>query len=88
MAERYEGLGFKGHQRIGKQLFKLRQQIKALDQKVTGVYGKSSKPARLATKMLKDIGMLQDELNDRLCRENPTSGKMELLACYYPKENG
>jgi hypothetical protein len=31
--------------------------------------------------------LFQDEFNDRLCRENPTSGKMELLAGYYPKEN-
>ena len=88
MAESYEGLGFKEHQRIGKQLFKLRRQIKVLDDKVIRAYGKSSKPARLAAKILKDLGVFQNELNDRLCRENPTSGKMELLACYYPKENG
>jgi hypothetical protein len=86
MAQSYEGLSFKEHQRIGKQVFKLRQQIKALDQKVTGAYGQSSKPAKLAERILKDLGLLQSELNDKLCRENPNSGNLELLACYYPKE--
>ena len=86
MPKGYEGFNFKEHQRIGKQILKLRQQIKALDQKVTGAYGKSSKPAKLTDKILKDLGLLQSELNDKVCRENPSTGKLELLACYYPKE--
>ena len=86
MPKGYEGFSFKEHQQIGKQILKLRQQIKALDQKVTGAYGKSSKPAKLTDKILKDLGLLQSELNDKVCRENPSTGKLELLACYYPKE--
>jgi len=86
MAKHYEGFAFKEHQRIGKQIIKLRQQLKALDQKVTGAYGKASKPAKLTGKILKDLALLQGELNDKVCRENPSSGKLELLACYYPKE--
>jgi hypothetical protein len=86
MAKSYEGFSFKEHQRIGKQIIKLRHQMKALDRKVTGAYGKSSKPAKFTEKILKDLGLLQNELNDKVCQENPSSGKLELLACYYPKE--
>ena len=86
MVKSYEGFTFKEHQRIGKRILKLRQHIKALDQKVTGAYGKTSKPTKLADRILKDLGLLQSELNDKLCQENPNSGKLELLACYYPKE--
>lgn len=86
MAKNYEGFSFKEHQRVGKQILKLRQQLKALEHKITGAYGKSSKPARAAEKTLKDLGLLQGELNDRVCKENPGSGNLELLACYYPKE--
>ena len=54
MPKGYEGFNFKEHQRIGKQIFKLRQQFKALDQKVTGAYGKSSQPAKFTGRILKD----------------------------------
>lgn len=87
MAKGYEGFSFKEHQRIGKQILKLRQQVKALDQKVAGAYGKSSKPAKATERILRDLGLLQGELNDKVCQENPTSGNLELLACYYPKES-
>jgi hypothetical protein len=86
MAKTHEGFSFKEHQRIGKQILKLRQQLKGLDQKVSGAYGKSSRCSTLTKRLLKDLAFLQNELNEKLCRENPESGKLELLACYYPKE--
>ena len=86
MAKTYEGFTFKEHERIGKQIFKVRQQIKSMEHKVSGAYGKSSKAAKLAERILQDLGALQSQLNEKLCLENPTSGKLELLACYYPKE--
>lgn len=85
MAKQYKGLSFKQHQSVGKQIHKLRQQLKALDKKVLSAYGKTSKAARLTEKTLKDLSLLQGELNQRLCKENPTSSNLELLACYYPK---
>ena len=86
MAKTHEGFSFKEHQRIGKQILKLRQRLKGLDQKVSGAYGKSSKCSKLTERLLRDLAFLQNELNESLCRENPHSGKLELLACYYPKE--
>jgi len=86
MTKSDEGLSFKDHERIGRKIFKLRQQIKVLDQKVSGAYGKSAKCSKSAQRLLKDLALLQEELNEKLCRENPRSGKLELLACYYPKE--
>jgi hypothetical protein len=87
MAKRYQGFSFKEHERIGKKIFKLRQQIRELGRKVSGAYGESSKCSKIAERLAKDLAMLQSELNDKLCRENPSSGKLELLACYYPKDN-
>jgi hypothetical protein len=86
MAKQYEGLSFKEHQRIGKQILKLRQDLKKLDAKIGAAYGKASPSAKQAEKLLKDLSLLQRELNKRLCEENPTSSNLELLACYYPKE--
>jgi len=85
MAKKPEGLTFKEHQRIGKQILKLRQDLKKLDAKIAGAYGKTSKSAKQAEKLLNDLALLQTELNKRLCEENPTSSNLELLACYYPK---
>jgi hypothetical protein len=85
MAQRYKGFTFKQHQSIGKQIHKLRQQLKALDEKILTAYGKTSKAAKLTEKTLKDLALFQSELNERLCEENPASGNLELLACYYPK---
>jgi len=86
MAKKTEGFTFKDHQRIGKQIHKLRQELRSLENKIFGAYGKSSKSARLCDKTLKDLALLQGELNARLCEENPASGNLELLACYYPKQ--
>jgi hypothetical protein len=86
MAKKPDGLTFKEHQRIGKQILKLRQDLKKLDIKITEAYGKTSESAKLAEKLLKDLANLQIELNKRLCEENPNSSNLELLACYYPKE--
>lgn len=85
MSKKPEGLTFKEHQRIGKQILNLRQDLKKLNLKIAVAYGKASKSAKQAEKLLKDLALLQTELNKRLCEENPTSGKLELLACYYPK---
>jgi hypothetical protein len=85
MAKQYQGFTFKQHQSIGKQIHKLRQQLKALDERVLSAYGKTSKAAKLTEKTLKDLALLQSDLNERLCDENPTSSNLELLACYYPK---
>jgi predicted transcriptional regulator len=84
MKKLQKGFTFKEHQKIGKDIHKLRQKLRTLDQQVLDAYGKSSKGARLTDKMLKDLGLLQKELNARLCGENPGSEKIELLACYYP----
>ena len=86
MAKKPEGLTFKEHQRIGKQILNLRQDLRKLNLRVAEAYGKTSKSAKQAEKLLKDLALLQTELNNRLCEENPTTGKLELLACYYPKE--
>jgi hypothetical protein len=86
MAKKHEGLTFKEHQRVGKQILKLRQDLKKLESKIVEAYGKSSESTRQAEKLLKDLASLQIELNKRLCEENPTSSNLELLACYYPKE--
>jgi septal ring factor EnvC (AmiA/AmiB activator) len=86
MARKHEGLTFKEHQRVGKQILKLRQDAKKLETKIVEAYGKSSESAKRADKLLKDLAALQSELNQRLCEENPTSSNLELLACYYPKE--
>ena len=40
----------------------------------------------LAEEILKDIGRLQWELNERLCAETPKEDNVEVFACYYPKE--
>jgi septal ring factor EnvC (AmiA/AmiB activator) len=85
MAKKPEGLTFKEHQRIGKQILKLRQDLKKLDIKIADAYGKTSKSAKQAEKLLNDLALLQTELNKRLCEENRTSSNLELLACYYPK---
>jgi hypothetical protein len=85
MAKQHKGLSFKQHQSVGKQIHKLRQQLKALDEEVVSAYGKGSKAAKVTEKTLKDLALLQSELNERLCEENPTSSNLELLACYYPK---
>lgn len=86
MAKKHEGLTYKEHQRIGKQILSLRQDLRKLNLKIAEAYGKGSKSAKQAEKLLKDLALLQTELNNRLCEENPTSGKLELLACYYPKQ--
>jgi hypothetical protein len=86
MARTPEGLTFKEHQRIGRQILKLRQDLKKLTIRITEAYGKTSESSRAAEKLLKDLAALQSELNKRLCEENPTSSNLELLACYYPKE--
>jgi hypothetical protein len=86
MAKKYEGLNFKEHQRIGKQILKLRQDLRKLDLKIAEAYGRTSPSTKQAEKLLKDLALLQSELNKRLCEENPTSSNLELLACYYPKE--
>lgn len=86
MAKKPQGLTFKEHQRVGKHILNLRRDLKKLNLKIVEAYGKSSKSAKQAEKLLKDAALLQTELNNRLCEENPTSGKLELLACYYPKE--
>jgi septal ring factor EnvC (AmiA/AmiB activator) len=86
MAKKYEGLTFKEHQRVGKQILKVRQDLKKLETKIIEAYGKNSESAKQAEKLLKDLANLQIELNKRLCEENPTSSNLELLACYYPKE--
>jgi len=86
MAEKPDGLTFKEHQRIGKQILNLRQDLKKLEIKIAEAYGKTSKSAKQAERLLDDLANLQSELNKRLCEENPTSGNLELLACYYPKE--
>ena len=86
MAKKPEGLTFKGHRKIGKQILKLRQDLRKLDIKIADAYGKTSKSAKQAEKLLKDLALLQTELNRRLCEENPTSSNLELLACYYPRE--
>lgn len=85
MAKKPEGLTFKEHQRIGKQILKLRQELKKLDLKIAEAYGKTSKSAKHTEKLLNDLALLQTELNKRLCEENPTSSNLELLVCYYPK---
>jgi hypothetical protein len=79
-----KGFSFREHQKIGNDIHKLRQKLRALDEGVSEAYGDTSKVAKLTEKILKDLGLLQKELNVRLCRENPTSHKVELLACYYP----
>lgn len=86
MSKKPEGLTFKEHQRIGKQILNLRQDLRKLNLKIAEAYGKASKSTKQAEKLLKDLALLQTELNNRLCEENPTSGKLELLACYYPKQ--
>jgi septal ring factor EnvC (AmiA/AmiB activator) len=86
MAKTHEGLTFKEHQRVGKQILKLRQDLKKLEIRIAGAYGQSSDSARQAARLLKDLADLQSELNKRLCEENPASSNLELLACYYPKE--
>lgn len=86
MAKKPEGLTFKEHQRVGKQILKLRQDLRKLEIKIAEAYGKNSTSAKQAEKLLKDLALLQSALNKRLCEENPTSGKLELLACYYPRE--
>ena len=87
MAKTKEGFTFKEHQRIGKQILKVRQELHALGNKISEAYGKSSKAVRLCDKTLKDLALLQSELNERVCEENPASGNLELLACYYPKQD-
>jgi predicted nuclease with TOPRIM domain len=84
MVKEQRGFSFREHQKIGKDIHRLRQKIRALNERVSEVYGETSKLANLTDKMLKDMGLLQKELNSRLCRENPSSNKLELLACYYP----
>jgi hypothetical protein len=84
MVKEQKGFSFREHQKIGKDIHKLRQKLRALNEGVSEAYGETSKVAKLTQKMLKDLGLLQKELNVRLCRENPTSNKLELLACYYP----
>jgi hypothetical protein len=84
MAKEQKGFSFREHQKIGKDIHKLRQKLRALNEGVSEAYGETSKVAKLTEKMLKDLGLLQKELNVRLCRENPASNKLELLACYYP----
>jgi hypothetical protein len=86
MAKKHEGFTFNEHQRVGKQILKLRQDLKKLESKIVEAYGKSSESAEQAEKLLRDLANLQIELNKRLCEENPTSSNLELLACYYPKE--
>lgn len=86
MAKRTEGFSFKEHQRIGKHLLKLRQELHGLGNRVSGAYGKSSRASRLCERILKDLALLQGELNARLCEENPGTGNLELLACYYPDQ--
>ena len=85
MVKNSEGLTFREHQRIGKEILKLRQGLKKLDLKITAAYGKASKSAKHTEKLVSDLALLQTELNKRLCEENPTSSNLELLACYYPK---
>ena len=84
MVKQQKGFSFREHQKIGKDIHKLRQKLRALNERVSEAYGETSKLAKLTEKMLKDLGLLQKELNVRLCRENPGSKKLELLACYYP----
>jgi uncharacterized protein YfkK (UPF0435 family) len=84
MAKEQKRFSFREHQKIGKDIHKLRQKLRVLNEGVSEAYGETSKPAKLTEKMLKDLGLLQKELNERLCRENPSSNKLELLACYYP----
>ncbi|MGD2127210.1 MAG: hypothetical protein PVG99_14095 [Desulfobacteraceae bacterium] len=86
MAKKFKGFSFKEHQSIGKEIHRVRQQLRALDERVLNAYGKSSKAAKLTEKSLKEIALLQSELNERVCEENPTSSNLELLACYYPKQ--
>jgi hypothetical protein len=84
MAKAQKGFSFREHQKIGKDIHKLRQKLRTLNQQVLDGHGNSSRGYRLTEKMLKDLGLLQKELNERLCKENPASEKLELLACYYP----
>jgi hypothetical protein len=86
MAKKPDGLTFKEHQRLGKQILNLRQDLKKLEIKIAEAYGKTSQSAKQAERLLNDLANLQSELNKRLCEENPSSGNLELLACYYPKE--
>lgn len=86
MAKKPDGLTFKEHQRIGKQILNLRRDLKKLEIRIAEAYGKTSQSAKQAERLLKDLANLQSELNKRLCEENPGSGNLELLACYYPKE--
>jgi hypothetical protein len=86
MAKKPDGLTFKEHQRIGKQILNLRRDLKKLEIRVAEAYGKTSPSAKQAERLLNDLANLQSELNKRLCEENPGSGNLELLACYYPKE--
>ena len=84
MEKKQKGFDFKEHQRIGKELHKLRHRLRTLNGRVLSAYGKSSKATKLTDTILKDLGLLQKELNTRLCEENPSSSKLEILACYYP----
>jgi hypothetical protein len=86
MADKSEGLTFKEHQKLGTQILKLRRDLKKLELTIMAAYGKSSKPVKCAERLLDDLALLQTELNKRLCEENPSSGNLELLACYYPKD--
>lgn len=86
MPRTFEGFTFKEHQKIGKDLHQLRRQVKTLESKVAVAYGTSSRSVELIEKIVKDIGQLQGELNDRLCEEHENRDNVEIFACYYPKE--
>ena len=34
----------------------------------------------------KDLELLREELNERLCEEHSKQGNVELFACYHPKK--
>ena len=53
MAKKHEGLSFKEHQRIGKQILKLRQDLRKLDLKIAEAYGKTSPSAKQAERLLR-----------------------------------
>ena len=76
------GYDLKQHVSAGQFLFDTRNKLLALNCELSKAYGKTSRPATLAKRALVACDNLRNDLDNKVCAENPDCD--DITKVYYP----